>query len=74
MIILFLIDAAHEAGVDLEIVEAEIREFLEFAEMMPKMPNADTAAEFLEGMAEVTESFQLAESAVFRYLKPKPST
>ena len=42
--------------------------------MVAEVFNADTAAEFLEGMAEVMECFKFAKSAILRHFKPKPLT
>ena len=74
LIFLILIDAMHETGIYLDIIEAEIGEFLKFGEVVAKVVHADAAAKFLEGMTKVMESLKFAESAVLRHFKPKPVT
>ncbi len=73
LIVPVLIDATHEAGIHLDIVEAQIGEFLKFGKMVAKMLNPDAAAQLSEGAAEITEGFKVAKNAVLRHFNPQPA-
>lgn len=72
LIIPVLVDAVHEAGVYLDVIKAEAGKLPQFSEVMAKVFNADTAAEFLEGVAEVTKCFEFSISPILRYFDPEP--
>lgn len=72
LIIPVLVDAVHEAGVHLDVIKAEAGKFSQFGEVMAKVFNADAAAEFLEGVAEVTKGFEFSKSPILRHFDPEP--
>ena len=72
LIIPVLVDTVDEAGVYLDVIEAEAGKFRQFSEVMTKVFNADTAAEFLEGVAEVTKGFEFSKSPILRHFDPEP--